>query len=77
MLGTPSEIIENNTQKIVDKKLDIKLGDFSTEELNEVLKKLKGRKLQDLTKYPPMYGRWVSSMTYFLGYAMQYIGKTE
>ena len=73
-MDNPVKIIENNTQKIVDRQLDIKLGDFSTEELNEVLKKLKGRKAAGLDE---MYGRWVSSTTYFLGYAMQYIGKTE
>ena len=44
--------------KIVDRQLDIKLGDFTTEELNEVLKKLKGRKAADLDEIPPLPPRY-------------------
>ena len=51
--GEPPKIIENNTQKIIDRQLDIKLGDFTTEELNQVLKKLKGRKAASLDEIPP------------------------
>jgi len=53
LLGKPPKIIENNTQKIIDRQLDIKLGDFTTEELNEVLKKLKSRKAAGLDEIPP------------------------
>ena len=52
-LGNPPKIIEYYTQKIVDKQQDIKLGDFTTDKINQALKKLKGRKAAGLDGIPP------------------------
>ena len=58
--------------RIISKQLDIKLGPFTQEELDSVLRKIKIGKLQDWTKFPRKYGRPDNSTTYCSDTATQY-----
>ena len=44
LLGNPSKVIDKLFTKIINSQLDIKLGQFTQEELNVVLTKIKIRK---------------------------------
>ena len=65
LLGNPPKVTNEPITRIISKQLDIKLGPFSKEELNSVQRKIKNRKLQDLTSSPKKYGRPENSTTYF------------
>ena len=60
---------------IISKQLDIKLGPFTKEELDTVLKILKIGKLQGWTRYLQKCGRLDNSTIYCSGNATQSIVK--
>ena len=60
--------------KIISKQLDIKLGQFTQEKLDSVLRKIE--KQQSLMKYSQKYGRPGISTTYYSNTVMPYIIKT-
>ena len=53
LLGNPPKITHEPITKIISKQLDIKLGPFTLEELNSVLRKIKNRKAAGLNEIPP------------------------
>ena len=57
--------------RIISKQLDIKLGPFTQEELDSVLRKIKNRK-SCRAKFPRKYGRPDNSTTYCSDNATQY-----
>ena len=56
LFGNPAKITHEPITRIISKQLDIKLGPFTQEELDSVLRKIKNRKLQGWTKFPRKYG---------------------
>ena len=72
LLGNPPKITHEPITRIISKQLDIKLGPFTQEELDSVLRKLKIGKLQGWTKFPRKYGRPDNSTTYCSDTATQY-----
>ena len=64
LLGNPPKVTHEPITRIISKQLDIRLGPFTQEELDSVLKKLKIGKLQGLTRFPQMYGRPDNSTKY-------------
>ena len=53
LLGNPPKITDEPITRIISKQLDIKLGPFTKEELDLVLKKIKNRKAAGLDEIPP------------------------
>ena len=53
LLGNPPKVTHEPITTIISKQLDIKLGPFTQEELDSVLKKLKNRKAAGLDEIPP------------------------
>ena len=53
LLGNPPKITHEPITRIVSKQLDIKLGPFTQEELDSVLRKIKNRKAAGLDEIPP------------------------
>ena len=53
LLGNPPKVTHEPITKIISKQLDIKLGPFTLEELNSVLRKIKNRKAAGLDEIPP------------------------
>ena len=53
LLGNPPKITHEPITRIISKQLDIKLGPFTQEELDSVLKKIKNRKAAGLDEIPP------------------------
>ena len=53
LLGSPPKITDEPITRIIRKQLDIKLGPFTKEELDSVLKKIKNRKAAGLDEIPP------------------------
>ena len=53
LLGNPLKITHEPITRIISKKLDIKLGPFTQEELDSVLRKIKNRKAAGLDEIPP------------------------
>ena len=53
LLGNPPKVTHEPITRIVSKQLDIKLGPFTSEELNSVLRKIKNRKATGLDEIPP------------------------
>ena len=53
LLGNPSKITHEPITRIISKQLDIKLGPFTQEELDSVLRKIKNRKAAGLDEIPP------------------------
>ena len=51
--GNPPKITHEPITRISSKQLDIKLGPFTQEELNSVLRKIKNRKAAGLDEIPP------------------------
>ena len=72
LLGNPPKITHEPITRIISKQLDIKLGPFTQEELDSVLRKIKIGKLLGWTKFPQKYGRPHNSMTYCSDTATQY-----
>ena len=52
LLGNPPEVSHEPITRIISKQLDIKLGPFTQEELDSVLRKIKNRKAAGLDKIP-------------------------
>ena len=52
-LGNPPKVAHEPITRIISKQLDIKLGPFTQEELNSVLRKIKNRKAAELDEIPP------------------------
>ena len=53
LLGNSPKVTHEQITRIISKKLDIKLGPFTQEELNSVLRKIKNRKAARLDEIPP------------------------
>ena len=53
LLGSPPKITDEPITRIISKQLDVKLGPFTKEELDSVLKKIKNRKAAGLDEIPP------------------------
>ena len=53
LLGNPPKITHEPITRIISKQLDIKLGPFTQEELDLVLRKIKNRKAAGLDEIPP------------------------
>ena len=53
LLGNPPKVTHEPITRIISKQLDIKLGPFTLEELDSVLRKIKNRKSEGLDKIPP------------------------
>ena len=53
LLGNPPKVTHEPITRIISKQLDIKLGLFTQEELDSVLRKIKNRKAAGLDKIPP------------------------
>ena len=75
LLGNPPKVTHEPITRIISKQLDIKLGPFTQEELDSVLRKLKIGKLQGWTRFPQKYGRPDNSTTYCSDNATQSIIK--
>ena len=75
LLRNLSEVTHEPIMRIVSKQLDIKLGLFTQEELESVLKKIKIERQQVLMKYPQKCGRPENSTTYCSDTVMPYIIK--
>ena len=52
LLGNPPKVKHEPITRIISKQLDIKLGQFTQEELDSVLKKIKNRKSAGLDEIP-------------------------
>ena len=55
LLGNPPKVTHEPIMRIINKQLDIKLGPFTQEELDLVLRKIKTEKQQGSMKYPQKY----------------------
>ena len=53
LLGKPLIVMHEPITKIISNQLDIKLGQFTQEELDSVLRKIKNRKAAELDEIPP------------------------
>ena len=53
LLGNPPKITHEPITRIISKQLDIKLGPFTQEGLDSVLRKIKNRKAAGLYEIPP------------------------
>ena len=75
LLGNPPKVTNEPITRIVSKQLDIKLGPFTKEELDSVLRKIKNRKAPGLGEIPQKYRRPNNSTTYCSDNATQSIIK--
>ena len=53
LLGNPSKITLEPITRIISKQVNIKLGPFTQEELDSVLRKIRNRKAAELDEIPP------------------------
>ena len=53
LLANPPNVMQEPITRIISKQLDIKLGPFTKEELDSVLRKIKNRKAAGLDEIPP------------------------
>ena len=53
LLGNPPKVMHEPITRIISKQLDIKLRQFTQEELDSVLRKIKSRKAAGLEEIPP------------------------
>ena len=53
LLRNPPEVTHEPITRIISKQLDIKLGVFTQEELDSVLRKIKNRKAAGFDEIPP------------------------
>ena len=75
LLGNPPKITDEPITRIISKQLDIKLGLFTKEELDSVLRRIKNRKAAGLDEIPQKCGRLDNSTIYCSGNATQSIVK--
>ena len=75
LLGNPPKVTHEPMTRTISKQSDIKLGLFTQEELDSVLKKIKNRKAAGLDEIPPKYERPDNSTTYCSNTATQSIIK--
>ena len=73
LLGNPPKVTHEPITRIISKPSDVKLGLFTQEELDSVLKNIKN--LQGLTRFPKKYVRPDNSTTYCSDTATQSIIK--
>ncbi len=77
--GNPPKVTQEPIMRIISKQLDIKLGLFTQEELDSVLRKIKNRKAAEIPpevwKFPQKYGRPDNLTTYCSDTATQFIIK--
>ena len=52
LIGNPPKVTHEPIMRIISKQLDIKLGPFTQEELDSVLRKIKNRKAGELNVIP-------------------------
>ena len=64
LLGHPLKVTNELITRIIGKQLDIKLGPFTKEELDSVLRKIKNRNAAGLDEIPQKYGRPDNSTIY-------------
>ena len=53
LLGNPPKVTHETIRRIISKRLDIKRGPFSLEELDSILRKIKNRKAAEIDEIPP------------------------
>ena len=53
LLGNPPKKTHESITRIISKQIDIKLGPFTQEELDSILRKIKNRKAAGLDEIPP------------------------
>ena len=75
LLTNPLNVTQEPITRIISKQLDIKLGLFTKEELDSVLRKIKNRKAAGLDEIPQKCGRRDNSTTYCSDTATQSITK--
>ena len=75
LLGNPLKVTNQPITRIISKQLDIKLGPFTKEELDSVLRKIKNRKAEGLDETPPEVLKKDNSTTYCSDNATQSIIK--
>ena len=75
LLGNPPKVTHEPITRIISKQLDIKLGPFTLEELDSVLRKIKNSKVAWLDELSQKYGRPDNSTTYCSDTVMQFIMK--
>ena len=75
LLRNPPEVTHEPITRIISKQLDIKLGLFTQEELDLVLRKIKNRKAAELDEILQKCGRPENSTTYCSDTVMLYIIK--
>ena len=63
LLGKPPKVTEEPITNIISNQLDIKLGHFTQEELDLVLRKIKNSNAAGLDVIPLVYGRQGNSTT--------------
>ena len=73
--GNQPKVTHKPIKRIISKQLDIKLGPFTLEELDSVLRKIKNRKAADLDEIPQRYVRPDNLTTYCSHTVMQFIIK--
>ncbi len=73
LLGKSPKVTDKPIMKIINNQLDIKLGQFTQEELDVVLTKIKNRKIMILMKYHQKYGKRGNSVSYCSDVATPYI----
>ena len=55
LLGNTPKVTHEPITRIISRQLDIKLGPFTLEELDSVLRKIKNRKAAGLDEIPPVW----------------------
>ena len=53
LLGNPPKVMQEPITRIISKELDIKIGLFTQEEFDSILRKIKNRKAAGLDEIPP------------------------
>ena len=77
LLQKPLKVMHEPIPKIISNQLDIKLGQFTQEELDSVQRKIKNRKAVALDEILQKYGTPGNSTTYYSDTVMPYIIKTQ
>ena len=76
LLGNSPKVVDKLIITFTDRQLETKLGQFTEEELNGVLPKIKSRKAEGLDEIPPE--EWeTSKFENFFDFATPYINKIQ